>query len=129
MERLVIAPTKSSPEIDFDPETKILSITGASYPEAAARFYEPVMGWIESLIEASGDELVSLNIRIHYFNSSTSKIFMDLFDMLDEAVQHGRKIEVNWYFHEENDLAKEYGEDFRIDLTALPFNLIEVGQG
>lgn len=128
MESLVIAGTKSTPEIDFDLEANVLQIIGASYPESAVRFYEPVIRWIESFLETIDQEHVRMNIRIHYFNSSTSKIFMDLFDMLDEAVQKGRRIEVNWYYHVENDLARDYGEDFRIDLNALPFNLVEVGE-
>jgi hypothetical protein len=64
-------------------------------------------------------------MEIIYFNSSSSKLFFDFFDILDEARKNGCTIEVNWYYDKENESSLEAGEDFKEDFEDLTFNLIE----
>ncbi len=73
MENLQIDATKSSPEINFDAQTNILTITGESYPENTTQFYESVFIWIEEYIENITDEEIFLNREVVYFNSGSSK--------------------------------------------------------
>jgi hypothetical protein len=63
-------------------------------------------------------------MEVGYFNSSTSKTFMDLFDMLDQEAANGRSVEVNWRYHAQNEMAQECGEVFMQDLSGLRFNLV-----
>lgn len=42
MKLLCIDGSKSTPQIDFNPETNQLRIKGQSYPENAYKFYEPI---------------------------------------------------------------------------------------
>ena len=62
---------------------------------------------------------------IVYFNSSSSKLFFDLFDIVEEAQEEGHTITVNWLYDAENENALEAGEDFKEDFESLDFNLIE----
>jgi len=49
-----------------------------------------------------------------------------LFDKLEEQVNEKNKsIVVNWIYDAENDTAQEYGEEFKEDLEALIFNLVQ----
>lgn len=125
MENLVINPTKSTPEILFNAKENILEIKGISYPENTSEFYEPVFNWLNTYLGNLGNQKVTINIEIVYFNSSSSKVLMDFFDILDETAEKGKKITVNWIYDKENTSIKEYGEEFKEDLNYLEFLLIK----
>ncbi len=125
MDTLEIIATKSSPEINFNAQTNVLSIVGESYPENTAQFYEPVFEWLDIYLTELSDQQVTVNMELIYFNSSSSKALMDIFDLLEEASDDGKKIVLNWIYDEENDAALEYGEEFAEDIETLTFNLVE----
>ncbi|MCB2187057.1 MAG: DUF1987 domain-containing protein [Deltaproteobacteria bacterium] len=128
MDNLNIEATKSTPAVSFDPGCCTLSVKGESYPENAAKFYEPIFHWLrQALEELDPAARLLVELEIIYFNSSSSKALMNLFDTLEEAARIGRSVEVNWRYHRENDSAQECGEEFREDLEALVFNLVEYG--
>jgi len=124
MENLHIEPTTSSPAIDFDADSHIHSIIGESYPENTAEFYDSVLTWLEQYLEQIDDEAVTFNLDIPYFNSSSSKVLMDFFDMLDEAADDGKQLTVNWIYDEEDDSTLETGEEFQEDLESLTFKFV-----
>ncbi len=123
MENLIIEATKSSPYIELNCNSNVHTIKGESYPENTFAFYKPVMDWLEEYLENLEDKAV-FNIEFIYFNSSSSKILMDIFDLLDEACENGKSITVNWIYDEDNDASEEYGEEFAEDLENLEFNLV-----
>ncbi|MBF0289986.1 MAG: DUF1987 domain-containing protein [SAR324 cluster bacterium] len=125
MDILKIEATKHTPEICFDPEKNIHTFQGQSYPENTAEIYNPVFSWLKEYFAQLGNQEVIFNIEIIYFNSSSSKVLMDFFDMLEEESVKGKNIIVNWIYDEENESALEYGEEFQEDLESLKFNLIE----
>jgi len=126
MNNLEISKTKTTPEINFKNSTNELTIKGESYPENTSEFYAPVFEWLENYLDEITNQPVIVNIELVYFNSSSSKVLMDLFDMLEENVEEGKNITVNWLYDEENEMAVEYGEDFMEDLESLPFNLVKI---
>jgi deoxyribodipyrimidine photolyase len=126
MKNLEIPKSKTTPEILFNLSTNELSIKGESFPENTSEFYAPVFEWLEQYLNTLTDQVVIVNIELVYFNSSSSKVLMDLFDMLEDAVQDGKEITVNWRYDEDNEMAAEYGEDFMEDLENLPFHLVEI---
>ncbi|MBT3203880.1 MAG: DUF1987 domain-containing protein [Gammaproteobacteria bacterium] len=125
MDTLEIIATKSSPEINFNAQTNVLSIVGESYPENTAQFYEPVFEWLDIYLTELSEQQVTVNMELIYFNSSSSKALMDIFDILEEASDDGKNIVLNWIYDEENDAALEYGEEFAEDIETLTFNLVE----
>jgi len=125
MEILTIKPTKSTPEITLDPVNHIHTIKGESYPENSMEFYRGVFDWLDEYIESLDDEqAVVFNIELIYFNSSSSKVLMDIFDIFDDACEDGKNIVVNWIYEEDNEAILEYGEEFAEDLENVTFNLI-----
>ncbi|RYD01236.1 hypothetical protein N752_31280 [Desulforamulus aquiferis] len=124
MESLIIQSTDSSPYINFDTSSNNFVIKGESFPENAAKFYSPVMEYIRNYLRVLCDEQVTFQFEIIYFNSSTSKAFLNLFELLDSAVKEGKRIIVNWRCHEQNESAIECGEEFMEDLESLPFNIV-----
>ena len=125
MKILRIQKTEESPEIIFNNETHIHYFRGESYPENVSEFYEPIMEWLNEYIDNLNDEKVIFNFEIIYFNSSSSKILMDIFYILDEVSEKKKNIIVNWIYDKEDDSSLEYGEEFAEDLDDLTFNLVE----
>lgn len=123
MENLTIEATKYTPEINLDANSGVLSISGKSYPENTFEFYEPVMKWIEDYFDGNAKDETKVNLEIIYFNSSSSKLFFDLFDLIEE-VNEEHNISINWIYDKENESAQEAGEDFQEDFENLTINLI-----
>lgn len=124
MNNMKIEETKYTPQIELDSQNRILSLIGKSYPENTFEFYKPVMQWVEEYFKNESKEKTVINFEIIYFNSSSSKLFFDFFDLAEEASNKGCEIEINWIYHNENDSALEAGEDFQEDFESLNFNLI-----
>ena len=123
MENLKIDATNYTPEIVLNAEEGTISLVGKSYPENTFEFYKPVMEWLEEYFEGDGTDNTVVNMEIIYFNSSSSKLFFDLFDLLEEASANNA-IEINWIYDEENESALEAGEDFIEDFEDLKINLV-----
>ncbi|PCI25321.1 MAG: hypothetical protein COB67_10800 [SAR324 cluster bacterium] len=125
MDNLQIDATKFTPQIFFDVTSQVLEIRGKSYPENTAEFYEPVFEWIKRYLVEIGNIPFTVNIQLDYFNSSSSKVLMDLFDLLDNKAREMSEVTINWYYDEEDDIFLEHGEEFQEDLDFVDFNLIE----
>ncbi|MFP4332291.1 MAG: DUF1987 domain-containing protein [Campylobacterales bacterium] len=127
MKNITIKKTEFTPFVKLDAKKHIHEIRGESYPENSIEYYEPIIEWLEKYIEKlKKREKAVFNLEIIYFNSSTSKILMDIFDILDEGAKKGKTLEVNWYYDEDNDIALECGMEFKEDLKHLIFNIKKV---
>lgn len=124
MKKLIISETKSTPEINFNPDNNILSISGQSYPENAFKFYEPVFQWIDGyLAELHTKATVKIDFKLPYINTSSSKCIMMLLEKFDAAFLSGKNIALNWYYDVDNESELECAEEFKED-TKLPFNIV-----
>jgi len=124
MENLKIKATKATPDILFDKEKNILEIKGRSYPGSTKEFYAPVFSWLENYFKQLTDERVTVNLEIIYFNSTSSKVLMDFLSMLDDEIDKGKNISVNWFYEEDNDDMLEFGEELQEDIDVLKMNMI-----
>ncbi|GAK59363.1 hypothetical protein U27_06347 [Candidatus Vecturithrix granuli] len=127
MENLIIHATEYTPHIAFDVEKNILEIKGYSYPENAMAFYAPMFDWLHgyfSRLKSQADIL--LNIEIIYFNSSSSKVLLDLFDLLNEqTLNKGIQSTVNWIYEEEDEDMLEFGQEFQEDFPSITFHFVK----
>jgi hypothetical protein len=124
MEPYIIERTKSSPQVEIDPGRGVVNIQGESFPENAAKFYEPVFEKLEEVLSNLGEgQALNVAIELNYFNSSSSKILLDLFERLEEATEEGGTISVRWFYHPENETIQECGEEFQEDVQDLDFQL------
>lgn len=123
MENLFIKADTFIPEINFNAQTGELNISGESYHEYTLEFYQPVFNWLTEYLKTPGRNIV-LNFRMSYYNTSTSRRFLEMFDMLEEYQEQGKGIvTVNWYYSPEDVDMKESGEEYAEDVN-LNFNLI-----
>jgi len=111
------------PTINFNAETGVLEIEGESYHEYTIEFFQPVFEWLRQYLEKPG-RTITFNFRMSYFNTSSSRRFLEILTMLEEYQRERQgKVTVNWYY-EENDVDMlESGEEYADDVD-VPFNLI-----
>jgi hypothetical protein len=115
------------PEVNFDAATGVCEIKGESYMEEAYKFYTPLLNWLREYSLSEGNS-ISFNIKLTYFNTNSSRLLLDLFDILKKSVDAGHKIQINWYFETDDPDIKDEVEDFEIE-TGLSINLIPFSEG
>jgi hypothetical protein len=115
--------TAKTPHIEMDGVSGEFLIRGKSIPENTVQFYKPFFDWLESYSQAPAAK-TALTIQLDYFNTSSAKIFADVFKKL-EILQDGKKTEVcvNWKYDEQDDDMLEAGEDYK-SISKIPFHLI-----
>ncbi|WP_092615982.1 DUF1987 domain-containing protein [Roseospirillum parvum] len=116
--------TERSPEVEFDPSGGRLSLRGESYPEDAAGFFGPLLGALREHLDGTDPEnRIEVDIELSYFNSSSAKALMNMFQLLEEAAAAGRSVHIAWRYHADDDTMAEFGEDFSEDFEHAAFTL------
>lgn len=121
MDNLYIAPTPSSPEVDFRFDTHTLSLRGESYPENAAAFYGDIVARLRQYLADQSGGRIEVNIALAYFNSSSTKMLFNLIEALADAVDEGNQVRLNWYHDEEDDTILEFGQELSEDFASIEF--------
>lgn len=122
IDNLYIAETSSSPEIDFNYSSHILSMRGESYPENAAKFYGPILNSLKNYLDSINNQKVQFQIALTYFNSSSTKVLYNIMHILDEATARDNSIIVNWHYDEDDDTIQEIGQELHEDYPSVTFN-------
>lgn len=124
METIVREGTPKTPYIRFDGEKGIIEIKGRSIPENSIEFYKPLIDWLEEYAAQEKNQ-TSVNVQLEYFNTSSSKCILDIFKKLEVLFKKGQKVEVNWYYDEDDEDMFEAGEDYQ-SIINIPFKMIEM---
>ncbi len=123
MQTIQIEPTERSPAVDFAFDSGRLRLTGESYPEDAAAFFGPLLQALRDYAVSLGDRTVVMDLEMAYFNSSSAKALMNMFQILEDAAEAGAEVTVNWHYRRQDDAMEEFGEDFAEDFENAAFNL------
>lgn len=115
---------KSTPRILLDIKQREYIIEGQSYPENSSSFYEPVIDWLKAHLLEETEKFI-LQLKLIYINTSSTKVMFYIFDILEEAFNNGKDVQINWIYDHENEMAKETGEELLEDLK-VPHSIIEV---
>lgn len=124
MENLKIDGTPKTPSVDFSQETGVLEIKGRSIPENSIEFYKPINEWL-SAYGTHPKATTTVDIKLEYFNTSSSKCILDFLKALEAINGNQTEIKINWFFEEDDEDMQEAGEDYQA-IIKLPFNMIEV---
>jgi hypothetical protein len=122
MNDLTIAGSQSTPDIRADWQAGTLAMKGDSYPENSFELFGPLIHWVEAYLRDATAPL-ALSLNLLYLNTSSIKVMMDIFDLMEEAHGRGREVSVNWYYDRRNERVAELAEEFREDCT-FPFNIV-----
>lgn len=121
MEKLFVESTKATPRVEFLP-TGELSIQGRSLPEDTYTFYTPLLNWAKQCLL----ETISLEIRLEYINTSSSKQIYTLIGMLKDNLSV-KNFRVHWYYEEGDEDGLETGKEFE-SMLKVPFEFHEYAE-
>ncbi len=124
METIIREGTPKTPYVRLDGENGLVEIKGRSIPENSVEFYKPIIDWLEKFGEDPAAE-TGVNIQLEYFNTSSSKCILDIFKRLELIHKKGNKVEINWYYEEDDEDMFEAGEDYQ-SIINIPFKMIEM---
>lgn len=122
MENLNIEESKLSPRIEMNVSGDC-KISGVSRPEDPKTFFKPVFDWLDSFFEAKSAPL-NLSVELNYFNTSSSKVLLDIFEKLEENKDEV-DVKVVWIYKEDDDELMDAGEEL-LDLVEIEYELREV---
>jgi len=124
MESIYTEKTKKTPLINLNLEGNVFQIKGPSFSEDIIEVYKPVIEWIDEAIPQLEKEL---NCELYFtvLNSASHKKIFQILIKLNSFMDDGKKINVKWYYDEDDEDIMEMGEDL-IELINLPFELIAV---
>jgi len=130
MSPLNIDPTEFTPKILFDPENNKFEISGFSRPENVIGFYRPILKWLDEYNDSVlsnninfNKSLLTVNLRMTYFNSASSKFLLDILLEFMKYHSKGNDVEINWFYEDGDDEIQESGEEIS-DMLGYPFNFI-----
>jgi hypothetical protein len=90
MQRLELQKTKDTPHVVLDPVAHTGVFRGESKPENAADWWQVIIDWIADYIGAGRD--LTLTFDINYYNTSSSKWLLDVFELLNTQYEHAQAI-------------------------------------
>ena len=132
MDNLIIPGTDFTPSVAFLAETGQLEFSGISRPEDVAGFYEDVLRWLNEFEEEVfrsdhkyGMDEFLFSFKMSYFNSASSKYFLQMLRSLKNIVNKGIPIRIEWHFEEGDEKMMEDGEDLA-EAVDLEFEYIEM---
>jgi hypothetical protein len=102
----------------------VFEIKGRSIPENSVEFYKPLNEWLDQYMQVPLDKTV-VNIRLEYFNTSSSKCILDVFKRLESIHKSKHDVEINWFYEEDDEDMLEAGEDYD-SIIKVPFKMIEI---
>jgi hypothetical protein len=123
MERYFVEATKMTPQIELDPDKKVYSLTGNSRPENPMQFYKPMFEWLNAFFEETSEKMI-FEVKMDYFNTSTSKILLDLFELFEKFAE-SKDLHVIWYYQSDDEEMQEAGEEL-LDLVEISHEIKEV---
>lgn len=111
-----------APEIDFNPETGLCTISGESILEDTQQFYFKLIDWIKEYIDTK-KKPIHFIFELTYFNTSSYKYLLHILNLLCKYEEEGGKVLIEWYYHE-NDInlseeIDEFSELAKIDIKKI----------
>lgn len=116
--------TENSPQIDLDVDNGVMEFIGRSLPHNSEQFYSRVYGWLDEYLQSAKGE-TTVNMRLDYLDTSSSKHIYNIFSRLDAVTALGRPVKVNWHYETGDEEMAETGKDYE-SLFQMDFSFIEV---
>ncbi|MDR3672963.1 MAG: DUF1987 domain-containing protein [Holophaga sp.] len=126
MENTFIPAMERSPEVDFRFQENRLALRGEAYPEDAAAFFGPLLKQLSTYCETLQGQELQVEFQLDYFNTSSAKALMNMIQIFENAVRSGAKVSLRWCFQKDDDVMREFGEDFSMELEHVHFQLVEI---
>lgn len=124
MNNLQVEPTPKTPGINFNAATGLLVIEGRLIPEDPEKFFSLLNNWLTNYQPADGIKTV-FRVRLYYYNSTSVKRLLHLFQKLESVYAQGHDINIIWEYEDGDDDSMMDGEDYK-SLLKIPFDVLKV---
>ncbi|MCP4312365.1 MAG: DUF1987 domain-containing protein [Bacteroidetes bacterium] len=119
MDILQLGKTDDSPEVILDKEGNRFEISGKSLPEDVVDFYQPVLDWLGEY-RKNPNPRTQFDFKLIYFNTASSKLFLDILMVLEEMVEEGHDILIRWLSLASDEDMQEAGQEYE-EMIDVPF--------
>ncbi len=124
MDPLIIKATEDTPDIIFDPDNNIFSISNVSLPENATEFYAPVLEWLRQYKNEALPQTV-FDFNIEYLNTASSKQVFEVVFLIDKISQESdSEVKIRWHYDKIDEDMQALGIRFT-HLVKVEFELVE----
>ncbi len=124
MEPLNISATEDTPEIIFDIENKIFTISKISLPEDATEFYEPVLNWLKEYTKNPLPKTV-FDFNLEYLNTASSKQIFEIIYLINQLhKEKGKDVTIRWHYDKLDEDMEALGMRFQ-SLVSVNFEFVE----
>ena len=117
-----IAQEQNKPYIYLDEDNCVLTIKGASYPEHASNFYDPIIEHIEKCLPKMESKEITINLAMSLMNSVSEKCIFKMLTIIKEVCE----LTVNWYYEEDDEDMELEGELWQSLLKSVKFNMFSI---
>lgn len=118
MKKLFLKSDYNQPEIIIDSELGLVSFSGRAHPENIEPMLNPLKEWLNDY-RTSPATITTVIIKLDYFNTTASKVFIYFLTKLSEI--ENTTINVEWYYFDVDTL--EIIKDLE-SLLKIRFNCI-----
>ena len=131
MDKIIIEPTEFSPRVVLDAVKSKYEISGESRPENPAKFFQPILKWLEQYQSVlffqktnyNNDAQISFEFKLEYFNSTSAKYIFDVIKVLNNYFDSGYNTKIKWYYDSRDEDMKEAGKELE-KLVKVPFEFV-----
>ncbi len=121
-DKVFLKGTTETPEVALDKTNGTIKLSGRSLPEDAKSFYKNIVYWLNKYAEDPKQGTHAVFV-FEYFNTASSKMILELLDILKEIEAKDENLKIDWHYMEDDDDMLEAGEDFA-EIAYLTFNYI-----
>lgn len=119
----IIDQTGKTPFVKFDQNQGVLEITGYSLPGNAQDFYAELFKLVDEYLKKPQPK-TEIKIHVEYFNTSSSKILLQLFIKFEILSSVGKEVLFTWFYDEDDidmhDAGLTYQNSVNIPTLVLP---------
>src|ERR1035437_7175379 len=123
MNVLKIKGSDSVGEVVLDGERGIFEFSGRFLPQRTREYFEPILTWVDNYSKKPYSKSTII-FKLDYFNTSSSKKFLDILLIFQSIHTNGIDVEIEWYVHKDDIDLKDAGLGYA-DLVDLPFKYKE----
>ena len=113
--------THNLPVMDLDIKNGVFKFSGISNIENATSFdatFDAIGRYLEN-----PEKDTSIICKFDYFNTATSRLLMEMFEIFEKSFNKGNNINVQWHYNREDIDMKDSGKLYQ-ELCDLPFEFI-----
>jgi hypothetical protein len=115
--------TTSAPYILINEEKNYMKFEGQCFHEKVVDLFKEVNDFLDRYL-VSDFSVFTFDCAMPYFNSSTTKLLLNMLFKMDGHANAKKKIIVNWIIKKDNDIMIDSIETFKDYIDNLEFNLV-----